>query len=416
MTSNHVRTERLSGVVSLVLAGGQGERLYPLTRDRAKPAVPFGGSFRLIDFTLSNCLNSGIRRIHILTQYKSDSLYRHIRLGWDVFNPSIGEYVEVNPPQLRLTSHWYLGTADAIHQNIYTLDRERPEQVLVLSGDHIYRMDYAPLLRQHAQTKADLTIAAMPVPVRDAMGLGVVRVDEDMRALSFEEKPANPKTMPQHPQCALCSMGVYVFKTETLVRRVIEDSKRASSHDFGRDVIPAMIQAGDRVYAYSLDSAEGPIYWRDIGTLDAYWQANMDLLGEPALFELLDPDWPIRTYAPSGMPAKISVGPASAPGPPAEVCNSLISSGSVIRGACVYNSIIGRGVSIDQETRIHESVIMDRVRVGRGVVIRRAIVDKGNSIPDGFRIGVDLEEDAHHFSVSAGGVVVVPKEMPLVRS
>lgn len=407
----------LSDIVAIVLAGGQGERLYPLTRDRAKPAVPFGANYRLIDFTLSNCLNSGVRRVHVLTQYKSDSLYRHIRLGWDLFNVELDEYIEVNPPQLRLTSHWYLGTADAIYQNIYTLERERPSHVLVLSGDHIYKMDYMPMVIQHLATGADVTIACVPAPLSEAKRLGVVSVDEDDRALDFTEKPPQPHAIAGCADKAFCSMGVYIFQTETLVRRVVEDSKRASSHDFGRDVIPTMIGTGDKVLAFRFTRGtdDHDPYWRDIGTIDAYWQANMDLLHYPPILDLHGPDWPIRSHEPSGPPTMMAVGHGPEGAQSAEVCNSLIAAGSVIRGARVYNSIIGRGVHIGEGTRVHESVIMDRVHIGRDAAIRTAIVDKGNAIPDHFQIGVDREEDGRHFSISDNGIVVVPKEMPLFR-
>ncbi len=413
-----MRPRQVSGVIAIVLAGGQGERLYPLTRDRAKPAVPFGGSCTLIDFTLSNCLHGGIRRIHVLTQYKSDSLCRHIRLGWDVFNPEIGEYVEVNPPQLRLASHWYLGTADAIHQNIYTLERGRPRHVLLLSGDHVYKMDYGPMLMQHVDRDADLTIACIQTPLEEAKRLGVVSVGEDLRAVDFKEKPACPEAISKDVAKALCSMGVYVFKTETLVRRVVEDAKKTTSHDFGQDVIPTMIRAGDRVLAFEFARAGGQEtpYWRDIGTIDAYWEANMDLVRTPPLFSLHDPEWPIRSRGQCGPPMIMTCGDSGRGGErDAQVHNSLIGGGCVLRGASVRDSVIGPDVHFEPGASVSDSVITGSVRVGRDAVIRRTIVDKGNAIPDGFLLGVDPAEDGRRFHVSEGGVVVVPKEMPLFR-
>ena len=405
--------------VAMILAGGEGERLYPLTRDRAKPAVPYGGNYRLIDFTLSSCLNSGLRRIHVLTQYKSDSLSRHIRLAWNVFNPALGEYIEINPPQQRLASHWYHGTADAICQNVYTLERERPQYVLVLSGDHVYKMDYCRLIRQHMEAAADLTIACIARPLQEAARLGVLALDSHMRVQDFHEKPVSPPPMPGSRTHALCSMGVYMFTTETLVRRVVEDAKLPNStHDFGRDVIPAMIKARDRVFGhvFGQPGLEGPPYWRDIGTLDAYWESNMDLLPDDPVFDPYDPAWPVRTYVSSGPPAKIVCCGCTPDVKEADACEVLVCDGAIVRGARVHNAIVGRNVHIQPGSVVEHSVLLDDVKVGRNVTIRRAIVDKGNHIPDGFAIGVDLERDRRHFTVSEGGIVVVPKEMPLFRT
>ena len=407
----------LSQTLTMILAGGQGERLYPLTLYRAKPAVPFGGNYRLIDFALSNCLNSGVRRILVLTQYKSDSLDRHIRLGWNMLTPEMGEYIEIRSPQQRLTSHWYLGTADAIYQNIYTLDMIRPRYVLVLSGDHVYKMDYSRLVEHHVSKGADLTIACMEMPIQEAFRLGVVTVDDGMRAVGFQEKPETPEAVAGRPDIALCSMGIYVFRAEVLVRRVIEDSKKSTSHDFGCDVVPAMIAAGDRVFAFKFmdENRKDTPYWRDIGTLDAYWEANMDLVRADAVFALYDPKWPVRTHTQSAPPGKVVFG-GEAPGMSrAELRDSLICSGAIIRSSCVRNSVIGRNVRVDCGSKIEDSVIMDGVRVGRGVTIRRAVIDKGNHIPDTFTIGAEPQQDRKHFTISEGGVVVVPKQMPLFR-
>ncbi len=419
----------IKNTVVMILAGGEGERLYPLTRDRAKPAVPFAGNLRLIDFSLSNCLNSGLRRVQVLTQYKSDSLNRHIRLGWNIFNPELGEYIEVNPPQLRLASTWYLGTADAIYQNIFTLQREKPDYVLILSGDHVYGMDYSRLLNYHVESGAALTIACKPLPAAESGHLGVLTAARDGRVESFAEKPPVPATFrlpdtftPASEDYAMCSMGVYVFNTETLVRSVIEDAKRNTAHDFGCDVIPAMIEAGDRVMAYRFwDPERGRLpYWRDIGTIDAYLQANLELATgcpEGACTEplcLYQSNWPFRSYMSSAPPLNVlcKCGDADA-APSTVICNSLISNGVVIRDAAISKSIISAGVQIGPGSIIEESVILPGVMVGANVKLQKAIIDKDNTIPDGSSIGIDRNRDAHNFTVSEGGVVVVPKNMPL---
>jgi glucose-1-phosphate adenylyltransferase len=290
----------------MILAGGRGERLYPLTQDRAKPAVPFGGIYRIIDFTLSNCLNSGIRRINLLTQYKSLSLNRHIFQGWNIFSPQLGEFVNLIPAQQRVGEDWYLGTADAIYQNVYVLQQDRPDLILILSGDHIYKMNYREMIAYHLEKKADLTAAVIEMNKGLSRELGVLQVDEEYRIIGFEEKPEVPKTLPGHPDLILANMGVYVFNTEVLARRVIEDAKiPGSQHDFGRNVIPAMVNQ-DRVYAYSFrdENRKQGKYWRDIGTLDAYYEASMDLVAVDPQFNLYDARWPIRTYYPPLPPAK----------------------------------------------------------------------------------------------------------------
>ncbi len=421
----------MNNTVVMVLAGGEGERLYPLTRDRAKPAVPFAGNLRLVDFTLSNCLNSGLRRVNVLTQYKSDSLNRHIRLGWDIFNPELGEYIEVRPPQLRLASTWYLGTADAIYQNIYTLQREMPEYVLILSGDHVYSMDYSQMIGRHINSKAVCTIACKPVPLQEAHRFGILTVNNDERVINFAEKPDNPRKseLPSRfdlseRDFALCSMGVYVFNTEALVRMVIEDSKNnSSSHDFGRDVFPAIIQSDERVTAYPFWNLEkGKImYWRDIGTLDAYMQSNLELatghlsdgLTEP--FSLYDRGWPFRSYVPSAPPLNVCGRVDEEEGGANRINNSLISNGVVINNATVLNSVIGPQVIINEGAFLKNSVVLSNVKIGENAVVANTIVDKHNVIPSGTQIGIDKEADSHHFTVSEGGIVVVPKRMPLFQ-
>ena len=403
----------LRNTLVMLLAGGQGERLYPLTKDRTKPAVPFAGTYRLIDFTLSNCLNSGLRRIYVLTQYKSESLERHIRTGWDVFSPEIGEWIATRPPQQRTGGDWYVGTADAIYQNIFTLEEERPHCVLILSGDHVYRMDYSLMMEAHHDTGADVTVACIERPVREAAGeLGVVTVDEGLRVTRFEEKPASPQPLPDRPGRCLCSMGIYAFRTEMLVRRVIDDARQEGRHDFGRDVLPAMVRQGDRVYAYRFPGA----YWRDIGTVDAYWEAHMDLVSVQPQLSLYDSEWPVRGHPQSAGPAKIVFGGGEAAAPKAEVFNSLISRGAIVSGAYVCDSVIGPDVRIEVGARIEQSVVMHRTRIGRDAVVRKAILDKDIAIPDGAAVGVDHAWDGHHFFLSPGGVVVMPKAAPFPQT
>jgi glucose-1-phosphate adenylyltransferase len=315
----------LKTTLALILAGGEGQRLYPLTRDRAKPAVPFGGSYRIIDFTLSNCVNSGVRRLIILSQYKSLSLNRHLSLAWNLFNPELGEFLEIIPPQQRTGARWYAGTADAIFQNIFSLEKIRPERVLILSGDHIYRMDYLEMLNTHVDKDADLTISFIEVPKAEATRFGVALVDESGRVIQFVEKSANPPEIPGKPGWCLASMGIYVFDTEILVRRISEDSRKPTSHDFGKDVIPDMLQRGDRIYCHLYrgvgESGKTP-YWRDIGVLDAYYDANMDLLGVVPSLDLYNQAWPIRTYHDQVPPTKVVRGESGKDG---EVISSLVS-------------------------------------------------------------------------------------------
>ncbi|MBM4085147.1 MAG: glucose-1-phosphate adenylyltransferase [Planctomycetes bacterium] len=405
------RTRLRNSTLGLLLAGGQGERLHPLTRDRAKPAVPFGGIYRIIDFTLSNCVNSGIRKVHILTQYKSISLDRHLALGWRIFNYELGEFIDTIPPQQRTAGGWYRGTADAIFQNIYTLERERPTYVLILSGDHVYKMDYSEMLVAHVEKGADLTIACIEANIEDARRFGVAQVDADNRIIGFEEKPAAPKPLPNDPTKALASMGIYVFNTDSLVRSVVADAKRDSAHDFGKDIIPAMVKA-DKVYAYNFkdENKKEVKYWRDIGTIDAYWEANMDLVQVSPLFNLYDKDWPIRTHQDQYPPAKTvfaDVGPGGRAG---MVLQSLVSSGCIISGASVERSILSPDVRVENYSQVTESIIMEGVRIGSWCRLRRCIVDKGVVIPDGAQIGFNRDEDAKRFLVTEKGIAVVPKE------
>ncbi len=404
----------LKNVFVMILAGGQGERLYPLTKDRAKPAVPFGGIYRIIDFTLSNCLNSGLRKIAVLTQYKSFSLDRHLMAGWNIFNTELDEYIEAIPPQQRISQQWYQGTADAVYQNIYTLERERPEKVLILAGDHIYKMDYRDMLAYHEEKKADLTVPCIEVPIQDAKRFGVLNVDKDFRIISFEEKPSNPKPLPGKPDKVMASMGIYLFNTKMLVQRIIEDVKKESKHDFGKNIIPAMI-GRDAIYAYDFkdENKKGVKYWRDIGTPDAYWEANMDLIAIDPIFNLYDKEWPIRTYQEQYPPAKTVFAEAHNGGRMGIALNSIVSAGCIISGARIERSVLSPDVRIDSYSEVYDSIIMEHVRIGKHVKIRRAIIDKSVNVPDGMTIGYNIEEDAKRFAITEKGIVVVPKEMPL---
>jgi len=403
-------------ILGMVLSGGKGERLYPLTQDRAKPAVPFGGIYRIIDFTLSNCLNSGIRRLNLLTQYKSLSLNRHIMQGWNIFNPELDEFINLIPAQQRIGTEWYLGTADAIYQNIYVLQMDRPDLVLILSGDHIYKMNYMEMIAYHQEHRADLTVAVIEMDKTLSRELGVLQVDEEFRIVGFEEKPEIPRTIPGNPDLILANMGVYVFNTETLVRRIIEDAKSPNSqHDFGKNVIPAMI-GQDRVYAYSFRDENKKVakYWRDIGTLDAYYEASMDLVAIDPQFNLYDQDWPIRTYQPATPPAKTVFFEEHEGGRRGMVLNSLISGGCIISGGKVFNSILSPRVFIHSHAEVWHSILMDEVDVGRYARLNRVIADKGVRIPEGYQVGFYLEEDAKKFTVTESGIVVIPKGTLLV--
>ncbi len=398
-------------VLAMILAGGRGERLYPLTKDRTKPAVPFGAIYRIIDFTLSNCLHSDVRRIYALTQYKSISLHRHIQVGWNILSAPLGEFIEVIPAQQRIDEHWYQGTADAIFQNIYTLQQEKPDLILILSGDHIYKMDYRKMITSHLERNADLTVAAIRMDRKLSKEFGVIEVDRDWRIIGFQEKPEEPKTVPGDAEVILASMGVYIFNTEILVRRLIEDARSDSAHDFGKDIIPAMV-GKDRVLAFDFREGDqgGTGYWRDVGTIDAYFEANMDLISVTPQLNLYDLQWPILTYQSHHPPAKTvwveegRVGTA---------LNSIISNGCIISGGSVKRSILSPQVVVHSYTEVEDSILLEGVDVGRYAKIRRTIIDKEVRIPQGMTIGYDLDEDAKRFTVTASGIVVVPKGMRL---
>jgi len=400
----------LDKTLSIILAGGVGSRLHPLTADRAKPAVPFGGNYRIIDFTLTNCLHSGLRRVLVLTQYKSHSLQKHLRDGWAIFNPEISEYITPVPPQMRTGESWYSGTADAIRQNLYLLERSNASYVLILSGDHIYRMDYAAMLQFHREQGAELTIACMPVPLASASSFGIMSVDDKHRIREFHEKPKNPKPLPNDPHRALASMGIYIFNMDLLCHELQADSDlTASSHDFGKDIIPRLIET-NCVCAYRFGGETGRVtpdrYWRDVGTIDSYYTANMDLLAQAPPLNLYQPDWPIRTYHGQHPPARVARG---ASGHAGEFVDSLLSSGAVISGGTVRHSILFSQVQVDENAVVEDSILFDGVHVGAGAHLKRCIVDKNVRIPSGERIGFDATADAARFTVSESGITVVPK-------
>jgi glucose-1-phosphate adenylyltransferase len=399
-------------VLAMILAGGKGERLYPLTKDRTKPAVPFGGIYRIIDFTLSNCVNSNIRRIHVLTQYKSISLNRHVQLGWNLFISQLGEFISLIPAQQRLDESWYKGTADAVFQNFYTLQQERPDLVLILSGDHVYKMDYNEMIRYHLEKEAALTVGTIQMPRSTSREFGVIEVDPDYRVIGFQEKPEDPRTLPENPEAILASMGIYVFNTEVLVRRLIQDAKRkGSSHDFGRDVIPSMVTR-DKVYAFNFWDEERmePKYWRDVGTLDAYWEANMDLVSITPQFNLYDFQWPIHTYYTPFPPAKTLHSGAGGTG---VAVNSILSGGCIVNGGRIEHSILGPNVQIHTDAEVMDSIILEGVSIGPRARIRRTIIDKGITVPEGMEIGFNLGKDRKRFTVTDTDIVVVPKGMRL---
>jgi glucose-1-phosphate adenylyltransferase len=405
---------RSEDVLVIVLAGGVGERLAPLTRDRAKPAVYFGGPYRIIDFVLSNCINSGLRRVFIATQYKSLSLNRHVRQGWTVVSEELGEFVEILPPQKRVGEQWYQGTADAVYQNLYSIVREEPRYVVILAGDHVYKMDYLRMVRFHQEKDATVTLAAIEVPIEDGRRFGIVAVDESDRVTGFLEKPKDPPSMPGQPHLALASMGIYVFNSDVLVRALDADAADPDSHhDFGKNIIPSLIPGG-RMYAYAFydENKKAAKYWRDIGTLDAYFEANMDLCQVNPEFNLYDPEWPLRTYMPQAPPAKFVFAEDWRRG---EAQDSLISHGCIVSGSRIHGSILCPNVRVHSFCSIEQSILMPGVRVGRHARIKRAIIDRDVDIPRGALIGFNPEEDQRRHTVSEGGVVVVaPGDEPFV--
>ncbi len=423
-------------LLAVILAGGRGERLSPLTRDRAKPAVPFGGAYRIIDFTLSNCYNSGIRKILLLTQYKAMSLDRHIASGWSrLFCRDFGEFIDIVPPQQRIDASWYQGTANAVYQNIYSIEKERPDHVLILAGDHIYRMNYGRLLAFHRERGADLTIAAIPVPSTVARGqFGVLSIDASKRVVGFEEKPDAPEEIPERPGMALASMGIYLFNAGFLFEELCRDATiRESRHDFGKNLIPRLIE-GNRVFAYEFRQGEsdplpvtvggredgngtketireekrgGEPYWRDVGTLESYYDANMDLVNIEPRLNLYDPLWPTWTRQTAYPPPKFVFSIDERKG---EAVDSLVCPGSIISGASVRHSILGHSVRVNSFSIVEDSILFAQVKIGRNARVRRAILDKGVTIPEGWKVGFDPDLDRRRgFFVSPTGITVVPK-------
>lgn len=395
----------MDDTVVMVLAGGVGERLYPLTKERAKPAVYFGGPYRIIDFTLSNCINSGLRKIFIALQYKSLSLTRHLRFGWSVVADELGEFIEVLHPQKRVGEHWYQGTADAVYQNLYSIERETPRTLIVLSGDHVYKMDYARMLRYHLDHGAGATVAAIEVPTEEAHRFGVLQVDENDRLTGFLEKP---RDLPPGGQ-VLASMGIYAFDMRVLVPALEEDARQQTSHDFGKDIMPALMSRVP-IYAYRFydENKKGAKYWRDIGTLDAYFEANMDLCHVNPDFNLYDPEWPLRTHQVQAPPAKFVF--ADEGRRCGQALDSIISAGCIVSGSTVRGSVLCPNVRVHSFCDVDQSILMPGVRVGRHARIRRAIIDRDVFIPRGARIGYNEDEDRRRHTVSERGIVVVTKD------
>jgi glucose-1-phosphate adenylyltransferase len=402
-------------VLAIVLAGGRGTRLEPLTRDRAKPAVPFGGLYRIIDFTLSNCINSDLRKILVLPQYKAFSLNRHIDQAWRFLNRELDEYIDVIPPEQRIGEQWYQGTADAIYQNIYRIEKADPRDVMVLAGDHIYKMNYAAMIEEHRANRADLTIGCLPVSLAEAKGFGVMEVDAEQRVIGFEEKPVVPRPIPGDSTRSLASMGIYIFNTHSLFERLFDDAGRdQTSHDFGKDVIPSMV-GGGQVFTYPFRdmNRKGDAYWRDVGTLDAYYQTNMDLIHVDPILNLYDRDWPIHTFQPPYPPPKFVHLEQHRAG---AAFNSIVCQGTIVSGGQAHRSIISPQVRINSFALVEDAILFEGVEVGRHARIRRAILDKDVKVPTGFVIGHDHEQDrARGFTVTEGGITVVPKAENLDR-
>jgi len=401
-------------IFAMILAGGKGERLYPLTDQRAKPAVPFGGKYRIIDFTLSNCLNSGLRKVAVLIQYKSHSLDRHIRVGWDILNAELGEYIAAVPPQQRISEDWYKGTADAVYQNMFLLDSEQAELLLVLAGDHIYKMNYMDMFHWLLAKGADAVVGAIDIPIHEASRFGVISVDENYRITRFDEKPAQPTPLPHDPTHAFASMGIYLFRTKAIREHLIADAQESGAHDFGRNIIPRMIEQ-HRVYAFKFQDANKKAvqYWRDIGTLDAYWEANMDLVAVDPLFNLYDPNWPIRTYQGQFPPAKFVFAQDYQGGRMGVALDSIVCGGCIVSGARVQNSVLSPNVRVQDHADVRESILMENVVIGEHSRVRRAIIDKDVTIPSKTEIGYDRDADAQRFTVTESGLVVISKGMKL---
>ena len=399
-----------ANTVALVLAGGRGSRLKDLTNWRAKPAVPFGGKFRIIDFPMSNRINSGIRRISVLTQYKSHSLQRHLQRGWSFMSGQFGEFVEVLPAQQRKGEGWYAGTADAVYQNLDIIRHYNPDYVVILAGDHIYKMDYGKMIAAHVAKGADITVGCIPVPLAEARAFGVMSIDKDSRIVEFAEKPANPKPVPGDESQALASMGIYVFSKQYLRDRLVADAAdESSTHDFGHDLIPHAIEhANAFAFPFMAGNTSASGYWRDVGTIDAYWEANINLCDIAPELNLYDKNWPIWTYQEQLPPAKFAFNDDERRG---HAIDSLISGGCLVTGATIRHSLLFSSVRVHSHTVVEDSVILPDVEIRHNCRIRRCVIDKGTIIPEGTVIGEDPIEDAKRFDVSAGGIVLVTPEM-----
>ncbi|GMV67596.1 MAG: glucose-1-phosphate adenylyltransferase [Pseudomonadota bacterium] len=397
--------------LALILAGGRGSRLGELTSHRAKPAVPFGGKFRIIDFPLSNCINSGIRRVGVVTQYMAHSLIRHLQQGWGFLRGEFGEFIEILPAQQRHGEAWYKGTADAVYQNIDIIRTHRPRYVLILGGDHVYKMDYGTMLGFHVSHEADVTVACLEVPRMEAQGFGVMGVTADGRVESFVEKPLDPPAIPGRPDHALASMGIYVFNTDYLLRMLAQDgADPASDHDFGKNILPGGVARGDRIFAFPFrNNALGrQAYWRDVGTVDSYWAANMELIGVTPELDLYDDTWPIWTYQEQAPPAKFVFDDEDRRG---IAIDSMLSGGCIVSGAVVRHSLLFSNVLVAERTLIQDTVVLPRAVVGPDCLVRRAVIETGCHLPPGTVIGEDPAEDARRFHVTEGGVVLVTPEM-----
>jgi glucose-1-phosphate adenylyltransferase len=406
----------MKDTLGVLLAGGAGERLYPLTRDRAKPAVTFGGIYRIIDVTLSNCINSDLRRVYILTQYKALSLNRHIREGWTFLAREMGEFIEVLPPMKRVSESWYQGTADAVYQNIYSIGSEQPKHVLLLSGDHIYKMNYELMMKQHTDCGADVTLATIPIDPPETYRFGVVDVDRDSRVTGFEEKPKKTALRSPHNPDKVCgSMGVYLFNTDVLIPALLKDAEDPnSSHDFGKDILPKMVD-DYRVYAYDFvdENKKEALYWRDVGTLEAYYEANTDIVSVSPVFNLYDEDWPIRTHQRQYPPAKFVF---AEPGRTGMALDSIVSAGCIVSGSIVKGSVLSPDVRVNSYSEIDASILFSHVNVGRHCRIRRAIIDRDVHIPEGTTIGYDAEADRQRYFVTDSGITVVTRDYSLFEN
>jgi glucose-1-phosphate adenylyltransferase len=407
----------MKDTIGVLLAGGAGERLFPLTRDRAKPAVPFGGHYRIIDITLSNCINSGLRRIFVMTQYKALSLNRHIREGWSsIVAQELGEFFELLPPMQRTGANWYMGTADAVYQNIYSIGSEQPSYVIILSGDHIYKMDYSRMLMYHKEKGAEVTLATLPIAPADVARFGVVEVARSGEVIGFQEKPASTDIRsPFNPDAVDASMGIYIFNTETLLKALIADAEDPESkHDFGHNILPNLLGRKKMVaYSFVDENKKQALYWRDVGTLDAYYDANMDLCAVSPIFNLYDKSWPVRTRARQYPPAKFVFGE---PGRSGMAINSIITAGVIISGAVLSNCVVSQDVRVNSYSEVDSSIIFSHVNIGRHCRIRKAIIDRDVHIPEGSVIGYDPVEDKRRYFVTPSGLTIVTRDASLFES